>query len=270
MDEGDEHEVDLDADNPLRGDGDPLRQARADLLRGQLESSTIAGLSALHVRTLTRMTTAQEAQIVAMQARFGSVQDRFERREAALLAQLDQLQQKLSDGCATTFQSFNDMAALPAVVVEHGKSLLDAQAAHLEKMRAPVEPRPTGAETTADVFKHLISQMGTLAGQVFSNNPDMRQRAQSLLGAAIEKGETVTGHAGPMEDDRGANAAPAPDPGEEKIDHLPLKEVFALFQSLPSDMIGRFATQLELKEPFQASWRQMRTLLAEHQKGTGG
>jgi len=251
----------------MQPDGDSLRQARADAMRMESESSTLAGFTQMHLRAITRMTATHETQLAGMATR-------YQQREAALLAELtaarqsaheriSELQQRLSDGCVTTYQSYVDMAALPAAVAGHGKALLDAQSNWLEQMRKPVEPRPTGAETAGDVVKHMFSELGNFAAQIFSNNPEMRQRAQRLLGGAIETGEGLTGKAGPIEPGE-PEPAPVLDPAEARIDTLPLKEVFDLFQGLPAEVISGFAAGLKITEPFQANWRQMRTLLAKN------
>jgi hypothetical protein len=153
------------------------------------------------------------------------------------------------------------MATLPAIVAEHGKQLLEAQAEHLEKMRKPLEPRPSGAETAGDAFKHMATMLREVAGDVFSSNPELRKRAARFLGGAIEKGEAVLG-AGAAPDQDQAAAPSGPLAEEAKLDDMPLKEVFAIFQGLPSDVIGQFCSELEVSEPFAASWLQMRRLLA--------
>lgn len=252
---------------------DPLRQARAEKVRAEYESSTVSGMNQLLVRTVTRLTAAHQAELAAVSerakareaellARDAELHKRLAEREAELIAQNERLHQRLNDSINTTSQSFSDLAALPAIVADHGKQLLEAQSAHLEKMREPVQPRPSGSETAGDVFKHLFSQLREVAGDVFSNNPELRKRAQRLLGGAIERGEAMLGPA--ATDDGEPQAQPEAGSDEERIDTMPLKQVFGLFEGLPSEVISRFAAELGLKEPFEASWRQMRQLLATH------
>lgn len=251
-------------DGPAPGD-DPLRQARADKLRAEYESSTVGGLSQLLVRTVAQLTATHQTELASVterwRARETELCERLRVREAELLLLNKELHDRLNQGIGSTYQSFTDLATLPAIVAEHGKQLLEAQSEHLAKMRQPVEPRPTGTETAGDVFKHMLSQLREVAGDVFSSNPELRRRAAGLLGGAIERGEAVLG---------AAASPPSPEPqpaaiaGEERVDAMPLKQVFELFQGLPAEVIARFATDLKLKEPFEANWRQMRQLLAAH------
>lgn len=259
---------------------DPLRQARADKIRAEYESTTVSGLSQLLARTVAQMTATHQAEVAAINDRWkaheaglyerlisreAELTERLRAREAELLALNERLHQRLTEGIGTTYQSFTDLATLPAIVAEHGKQLLEAQSEHLTKMRQPLEPRPSGSETAGDVAKHLFTQLREVAGDVFSSNPELRKRAQRLLGGAIERGETILAAGGGAPGSPGPAEGPAePVPEEARIDRMPLKEVFDLFQALPSEVISRFATDLGLKEPFEATWLQMRQLLAAH------
>lgn len=276
---------------------DPLRVAQAGKIRAETESTTLAGLSQVFVRTLTNMTAMQDGQLAA-------VNERWQRREAELVAREAELARRLSEreaehakrlaeresellerynklaeanerlherlnvSITSTSQNFSDMAALPAIVADHGKQMLEAQSEHLEKLRKPLEPRPTGAETASDAFKHLATQFREVAGDVFSSNPELRRRAARLLGGAIEKGEAVLGAGdSPQPDPASVQVAqpaapPAPGSAEDRLDNMPLREVLALFQGLPDDAIAGLCVDFGLGEPFAASWRQMRGLLA--------
>lgn len=258
---------------------DPLRIAQAAALRAATESSTVSGLSQILLRTVTSMTAIQDGQISALNERWqrretellsreAELHKRLAEREAELIAQNNELaaanvtlHTRLDQSITSTSQNFSDMATLPAIVAEHGKQLLEAQAEHLEKMRKPLEPRPSGAETAGDAFKHLATMLREVAGDVFSSNPELRKRAARFLGGAIEKGEAVLGAGSTPEPEV---AAPPADPGaaEARLDETPLKEVFAIFQGLPGEVIAQFCSEVGVAEPFAASWLQMRRLLA--------
>lgn len=264
---------------------DPLRQAQAAAVRADTDSRTVAGLSQVLLRTLTGMTAIQDGQLAAQNerwqrretellAREADMHRRLAEREAELIAQNNELvianaklHARLNDSITSTSQNFSDMATLPAIVAEHGKQLLEAQSEHLEKMRKPLEPRPSGAETAGDAFKHVATMLREVAGDVFSSNPELRKRAARLLGGAIEKGEAVLGAGAareaqentPPQAEAGAAEAGA---AEAQIDQLPLKEVFEIFQALPGEVIAQFCSDLGVAEPFAASWLQLRRLLA--------
>lgn len=269
---------------------DPLRLAQAAALRAETESGTVAGLTQILLRTVTSMTAVQDGQLSSLHerwqrreaellAREAALHKRLADREAELIAQnakqLDEMQaanvrlveaneklhQRLNESITSTSQNFSDMATLPAIVADHGKQLLEAQSEHLEKMRKPLEPRPSGAETAGDAFKHLATMLREVAGDVFSSNPELRKRAARFLGGAIEKGEAVLGAGSTPEPEM---AAPPADPvaAEARLDETPLKEVFAIFQGLPGEVIAQFCSEVGVAEPFAASWLQMRRLLA--------
>lgn len=59
----------------------------------------------------------------------------------------------------------------------------------LEDLRKPIQPRPTGAETAGDAFKHVVTEIRTLLQTAIGKNPELQEKAMGGITKIVEKGQ---------------------------------------------------------------------------------